>query len=72
MTIKIPYAMDPYECTRFLETGDKCLLSRSFLWADTPQGVSYWSDIASGTILLTESDIVLLEGWILESTFTTS
>jgi hypothetical protein len=71
MTTKVPAAMDPYECTRFLEIGDKCLLSRSFLWSDTPQGRNYWSGIASGTIPLTESDIILLEGWILESTFTT-
>jgi hypothetical protein len=71
MTTKVPDSMNPYECTRFLETRDRCHLSRSFYWSDTPQGVSYWGDIAAGIIPLTESDIILLEGWILESTFTT-
>ena len=72
MTNKVPDSMNSYECTRFLETRDKRHLGRSFFWADTPQGVRYWGKIASGTIPLAESDIILLEGWILESTFTTS
>jgi hypothetical protein len=71
MTTKVPDSMNPYECTRFLETRCGVHLSRSFFWADTPQGVSYWKKIFSGTSSLTESDIILLEGWILEATFTT-
>jgi hypothetical protein len=66
---KVPTGFNPDECRKFLETRSPHHLKGSFFWDDTPQGVGFWIKIYSGSIELSDSDILLLEGWILESIF---
>jgi hypothetical protein len=58
-------------CRQLLETGDKNLLTSAFIWASTPQGFSYWAKVRENPAPLTESDILLIEGIMLEETFIT-
>jgi hypothetical protein len=58
-------------CRQLIETGDKNLLITAFPWSKTLQGVRYWENVYYSTAPLTESDILLIEGIILEETFTT-
>jgi hypothetical protein len=65
-----PENVDPESCRRFLKTRNPDDLMWAFRWDSTPQGGIYWSQIHTGTRLLSNSDILLLEGWILEAVFT--
>ena len=64
--------VDPGQCRLLLDTGDRKHLWEAFMWTFTPQGLSYWCDIYIGNSRPTESDIFLIESWIIEATFTTS
>jgi hypothetical protein len=65
----VPNGISPDSCRRFLDTRDPEFLIKSFQWSSTPKGGDYWAGVYSGRIYLTDEDITLLEGWILESTF---
>jgi hypothetical protein len=59
-------------CRQLIETGDKRFLGGAFVWCSTPQGYKYWSEVIQDPAPLTESDILLIEGIILDETFITS
>ena len=58
-------------CRRLIETGNKELLVDAFPFDATPQGIRYWENVYFDTAPLTESDILLIEGIMLEETFIT-
>jgi hypothetical protein len=61
--------VSPDRCRLFLETGCRGNLWEAFQWNLTPQGGEYWCDVSDGKRLPTDSDILLIESWIIEATF---
>lgn len=60
-----------FRCRQLVETRDKELLISSFPWGAIPPSFEHWESIFLGTSPLTESDILLIEEFILDETFTT-
>jgi hypothetical protein len=69
MTTEVPLGFLPSACRSFLDSRDPKYLLDSFQWNISLKGGDYWARIYNGYSDLTDEDIILLEGWILESTF---
>jgi hypothetical protein len=65
----VPNAINIDSCRSLLDTRDPKFLMESFQWNSTARGGDYWARVYNGIIYLTDEDIILIEGWILEATF---